>query len=460
MDIRIISIAFLTVGVGTAIAIGPMRVPARIAVVIGLLMMPAPVSRVPGGLTEVFPSDLVAMAALVFILYRYRPVTTIQGLAFIVMLGMPLISATVDVLTTTATTDKSTFVVLGRMAGWVSLFVAGGRLTEREADQCVSSALCVWCAIAAVAIAQNFLGVINVSIGGERGMETVLESMGATARTVFWLRRYNLGHIGSSCFSYCVGVLVLSAYDRVAARDRMLSAVCVLLSPIVALSVGSRSGLVAHLVAGAYSALRVGPGHPSYLTRHRASALLILALLATTLAYFAANPDASEFAQRFAPESIQEGTVGTRGVAQLEAIHQLLTSPRVASVGAGLRATVFRESSRIGLAHAHSEYLDMAYRTGLIGGLLYVVFLAMLWKTLGRSAISLRYRSIVVAGLVTGLASHHITVPPCPVWFYFLALLYGLGAGAMVRGRGSPQALGTRGTLACDRPPAPTNSYG
>lgn len=277
----------------------------------------------------------------------------------------------------------------------------------------------------------QYLGVLSVDFRLEGGMEagvSVAESI--TAQHGFMgFNRGAVGVCGATIATYCITVLFLE--HQLGVQRFLLYSVTVALTYTVILFSGSRTGLVACLAGLGFVVLRC----LLRLGQVRLARVIGFTLIALVVVVYFVAPTIAVVGgrvQNLLDESLDESSGGRVGL-QVATIKYVLSGLRPAIVGMGGGAGMhFTRMFRA--AHSHSEYIDILWETGILGLLLYLLFLWKLYRSMRPvpgepfDIMGLAGQTVLFAGMVCGLAIGNIMITSSRLatFGYTMCFAYGL----------------------------------
>jgi O-antigen ligase len=403
-----------------------------------------PISPVFGMATPVFLHDvcvpLLALAAL-HRPSRDRPLLALCALAALLW---PAIGTAIGLVGVADPGESAQFVY--RRVAFVVFFGAGlsGVLDRAQLRRFLDAGLLVWVGMAMAGLLQ-YGGVIDTDLGASIDPElrgrSIVETI-AAARGFMGLNRGAVGVWGSAEVAYAFAML--AALDRPTWRQLGAYGAAAAISIAVLFLSGSRTGIIAVGAAVAYTAVRLA-SRPRRALRVVGAAAAIAAFggvvatgvgLDTLFTRFSLALDVAETGQQRV--EVQQATLA-----------YVLRDVRALSVGMGQSVEQFRRlvGDAYDLSHTHSEYVDILWHAGVLGLVLYGAFVAVLFRRLrsarpGAADVLFAGRSMLVAGLVAGVAVGNIfvTEPRLAPFSLLMAFVYGALANDAGRDRGAETA--------------------
>lgn len=391
-----------------------LRVSWATAVAGALLFNSVPLPNPFGFKTPIYLHDVVAPLILVAPALRgVRRGGKVLWLGGLAALLWPAIGTALGAVESAGMSDWVEFLV--RRLGFVLFFAAGiqGRFKEVNAAGLLNVGLLVWIGMVAMGLLQ-YAGVVDTDVGywasGEPSRVSIRESASAM-RGFMGLNRGAVGVWGAAMVAYCAASLGAEKARPLLLRYAFY--VGILTSFIAILGSGSRTGVIGATAAVLYVLGRsLFEGRRRQLIRIAALALAAVVAGGGAVTYF----DLGVPASRFALESRSLETGEQRARIQGRALEYTFTHPQALLLGMGPATERFvREVGwELGVAHAHSEYVDVLWQAGLPGLIMYVSYLLALFFGMRArrgdplNRVGTAGQAMLLAGAVTGLAVGNI----------------------------------------------------
>ena len=408
----------------------------RTVLVATLLFNALPIATVPGYASPLFLGDALVPLALVALLVQGFPRPLwVLGIAFVALLGWPVIATTVAAGSGTGTI--ASLEGLYRRVGFVAFFALGLSLRflpKVTVRGLLDTSSLLFAGMAWVALIQYFGGV-DIS-GTEHtlqggGVPTIFESREAQ-RGFLGLNRGAVGVWAAVLGTYLGGRLMLTPRDQITDSARLSLALALAGTLLAVLFSGSRTGMIALGVG--WTAVLV-----LVLRERRLRTWLRLTVIGGVVigaGVLVAYPAADLLLSRFVmdvSDVTEVRSASSRWETQLEIITLVSMDLRTATFGRGVGSTEFRQLVPTGLSHAHSEPLQQMWESGLPGVLFYIGFLGMVWirvKRLGsdlNGPLAALVQATLVAGSIAGLAVGFIAItsPRLATFGYAMLFVYG-----------------------------------
>ncbi|MFA6148736.1 MAG: O-antigen ligase family protein [bacterium] len=403
------------------LAISLFRIPKRTAAVAVLIFNSIPITTPPGFATPLFLHDFFVPIMLLLLQCRYKKGRLFQ-LALLAILVWPLMGVIVGKFIEPSGNDWITFIY--RRLGFITFFsfAAIGIFPDIDLEDFMDTCNIVWSCMAIVGILQYY-GVWNVdfdTLTSEFQDKTILESV-AAQRGFMGLNRGAIGLWGTVFSTYCFAQLTFR--NNIGVFRNILYIISMLLTCIVILFAGSRTGLAAILVSWGYvlcQSLRFS----RKANFHR---LFPFVIIIFGLFMYIVAPVFEVIGGRYI-YALSNVSVDDRAEVQLEAIEYIFSNARPMIIGMGYSEGEFTSIIKTGLSHPHSEYIEVLWVSGIIGLMTYLGFLFYLYRAMefNRNVDSgcIAIRGMIIAGLVMGFGVGHIMITTTRLASFGMLILF------------------------------------
>ncbi len=403
-------------------AFGTRKSMALVAVVVTFAV---PITNVPGYSTPLMLHDFVAPILGAFLLWkgipgRYRGLLLLSVVALVLWPTIGIANGWY-----LGDTYSASGVAVYRKVALV-VFLGGALLHRHEPDDLkglLNTVCIVWCLMCLVGIGQ-YLGWIdtNFRVASDAGPGQNLYQYREAHVGFLGLNRGAVGVWSSSMFAAAAAALA-GGWAQGRGSALLWAATAALSTGVVLLS-GSRTGLVAMMVASIVVLL----GASVMNVRRTVAAVATLCVAAGLVLVPLLNSTTDLLSTRWkSAEGITEldSFIGRREV-QLAVLSYVFADPRTLVLGRGPSVDAFSSTLNVSLAHAHSEYVQVLWESGAVGVALYLGFVLMLMGRVGLNGdkqSALVVRGMLVAGLTSGLSVGNLVVWDTRLCTYGIALM-------------------------------------
>lgn len=368
---------------------------------------------VPGYKTPLFAHDILVLGVVALIVIKGQLPKVPGGLYVLVaVFAWHFVGSVINFF---QVSDVGWLAHSYRRLAFVICFLVGAELAHRgtHLGEFLDAAITVWLFMMVAGVFQ-YLGLINVDVmtsnGSSAATVSIFESRMAQ-RGFLGLGRGAVGVWGSVLGSYSLAQILIA--KRGAAVRSIIHGATVVLSVLVILLSGSRTGIAAFCVGAAYTIFEFG-------RRLEARGVVRVALVgAVVVMILPALAPALQVASRRVLELTDISSVysvTSRADVQAKTLQFALNDTRTALLGRGPSLDDFREALSTELSHPHSEYLQVLWESGFVGLALYIGLLGFILVSLSTArgalppSVAIGVRGMIIAGLVAGLTVGFIQI--------------------------------------------------